>query len=114
MDKFIARENVKHLRHKLENGADGSTRATLLKLLVEEETHLGLTREQLSRLDHHIGRLRELTTRQVELIDGHKSRGQSTERAQLILETFNELMATYTAHRHRIKVALADKISRSA
>jgi hypothetical protein len=82
----------------------GSTRAALLKLLVEAETHLGLTREQLSRLDHHIGRLSELMTRQVEFIDGHKSRGAP----QLA-----ELMATYMAHRHRINVALAGPKSRT-
>jgi hypothetical protein len=85
------------------------TRGALLKLLVEEETHLGLTREQLSKLDHHIGRLSELMTRQVELIDGLQSRGQPAERAQMVLETFNELMATYMAHWHRM---LADQISR--
>ena len=45
-DKFVARENVKHYRRELENGVDEPTRATMLKLLVEQENHLGLTREQ--------------------------------------------------------------------
>jgi PAS domain S-box-containing protein len=108
MDRFVARENIKHFRHQLEKGADGSTRASLLKLLVEEETRLGLTREQLNKLERHISRLSELTARQVELIDGLQSRGQPAERAQMVLETFNDLMATYTAHQHRIKVALGD------
>ncbi len=60
MDQFIARENVKHFRRELENGADEQRRATLIRLLVEEENHLGLTGEQLSRLDRHIARLSEI------------------------------------------------------
>ncbi len=50
MDRFIARENVKHYRRELENGVHEPTRTTMLKLLVEEENHLGLTREQLFAL----------------------------------------------------------------
>jgi hypothetical protein len=65
MDKFIARENVKHFRRELENGVGEPTRATMLKLLVEEEIHLGLTREQLARLDHHIARLNEIMARHI-------------------------------------------------
>jgi hypothetical protein len=57
MDKFIARENVRHLRRELENGAEPNRRATMLRLLVEEENHLGLNREQLDKLDQHISRL---------------------------------------------------------
>ena len=38
MDKFIARENVRHLRRELENGVGEPTRPTMLRLLVGEET----------------------------------------------------------------------------
>jgi hypothetical protein len=54
VDKFIARENIKHYRRELENGVDEPTRATMLKLLVEEENRFGHTREELSKLDRHI------------------------------------------------------------
>jgi hypothetical protein len=41
----------------------------MLKLLVEEENHLGFRRERLGGLDHHISMLSEIMARQVELID---------------------------------------------
>jgi len=59
MDKFIARENVRHLRRELENGVGEPTRPTMLRLLVEEENHFGHNHEQLGKLDHHISRLRD-------------------------------------------------------
>jgi hypothetical protein len=33
MDRFIARENIKHYRRELENGLNKPTRATMLTLL---------------------------------------------------------------------------------
>ncbi len=108
MDRFVARENVKHCRRELENGVDGQARATMLKLLVEEENHLGLTREQLARLDHHIARLSEIMARHVDLMDKLQSIGERSERASMVLTTLNDLMAAYLVHRQRITAALAD------
>ena len=102
MDKFVARENIKHFRRELENGADEPTRATMLKLLVEELNHLGHNREQLAKLDHHISRLSEIMARHVELMDKLQFNGQSSERASMVLATYNDLMAVYIAHRQRI------------
>ncbi len=108
MDRFIVRENIKHFRHELENGVDEPTRVTMLKLLVEQENHLGLTREQLAKLDHHISRLSEIMARHVELMDQLQSIGQPSERASKVLTTLNDLMAVYIAHRQTITTALAD------
>jgi hypothetical protein len=108
MDRFIARENVKHYRRELENGVDGPTRATLLQLLVEEENHLGHTREQLSKLDRHIARLSEIMARHVELMDKLQSIGRPLERAPVVLATLNDLMAAYLTHRQWITAALVD------
>lgn len=108
MDQFVVRENVKHFRRELENGADEQRRAMLVGLLVEEENHLGLTREQLSRLDRHIERLSEIMARQVELIDNLNSLNAPTERAQIMLATLNDLMAAYIAHRQKISAALVN------
>jgi hypothetical protein len=38
VDQFIARENIKHYRREL---GWANARATMLRLLVEEENHLG-------------------------------------------------------------------------
>jgi rubrerythrin len=108
MDRFIARENIKHYRRELENGLNEPTRATMLRLLVEEENHLGFTREQLAKLDHHISRLSEIMARHVELTDKLQSNGQPSERASMVLATYNDLMAAYLAHRQTITAALAD------
>ena len=108
MDKFIARENIKHFRRELENGVDGPRRATMLRLLVEEENHFGLTREQLSKLDRHISLLSEIMARQVELIDKLQSLGSPLERAPMVLATLNDLMAVYLNHRQTIIAALGD------
>jgi hypothetical protein len=109
MDQFVARENIKHFRRELENGVDEPTRSTMLKLLVEEENHLGLTREQLAKLDRHVSRLSEITARHVELMDKLHSNGQSLERAWMVLTTYNALMEVYTAHRQRITDRLAEE-----
>ena len=108
MDRFIAQENVKHYRCELENGVDEASRATILKLLVEEENHLGHTREQLAKLDRHISRLSEIMARHVDLMDKLQSNGQSSEQASMVLATYNDLMAVYIAHRQTITTALAD------
>jgi rubrerythrin len=108
VDRFIARENIKHYRRELENGVAEPTRATMLRLLVEEENHLGHTREQLAKLDHHISRLSEIMARHVELMDNLQSIGQPSERASMVLGTYNDLMAVYIAYRQTITATLAD------
>ncbi len=87
MEKFVARENIRHFRHELENGVDQPRRETMLRLLVEEENALGLTREQLGKLDRHISRLSEIMARHFALMDNLRGLGQPTERAENILAT---------------------------
>jgi hypothetical protein len=108
MDRFIARENIKHYRRELQNGVDEPTRSTMLRLLVEEENHLGHTREQLGKLDGHISRLSEIIARHVDLMDNLQTIGQPSERASMVLATLNDPMAVYIAHRQKIKAILAD------
>jgi hypothetical protein len=112
MDRFIARENIKHYRHELENGVVEPTRATMLKLL--EENRFGHTREELSKLDRHISRLSEIMARHVELMDKLQSMGSPLNRAPLIVATLRDVMATYLVHRRRIIASLADGKTREA
>jgi len=42
MDRFIAEQNIAHFEHLLTTDIDADRRATLLKLLLLEETKLGL------------------------------------------------------------------------
>jgi predicted nuclease with TOPRIM domain len=108
MERFIAVENIKHYRRELENGVDEPTRATMLKLLVEEENHLGHTREQLAKLDRHISQLSEIMARHVDLMDKLQSMGRPLEQAPMVLATYNDLMAAYLMHRQTLTAALAD------
>jgi hypothetical protein len=59
---FDAEQNIQHLRRRLERGAEEVTRSVLLKRLLDEEKMLGLTQEQLRRIDQHINKLRQLRT----------------------------------------------------
>ncbi len=108
VDQFIAEQNVAHYRSRLHMGAEPVTRSVVLKLLLAEEEMLGLTREQLVRIDRHIEKLQRIIDQQQQRIDRFKFIGGDNDRALVMLATLNDLMATYQLHRQRITAALAD------
>ena len=87
----------------LETGVDELTRSTLLKLLLHEAEKSSPTGEELDIIDRHMAALRQLTYRQVELVE--KSQGHNAERALKLLATMNDLMANYQTLRRRITPA---------
>jgi hypothetical protein len=97
----MATQNVARLRHELENEPDEFTRSRLLKLLLYEAEKSRLTHQQLDRIDHHMAELRELTYRQVELVEKGNLKGQIVERAVKLLALLNDLMANYQTLRQR-------------
>ena len=99
----IATQNVARLRSELENEPDEFTRSRLLKLLLLEAEKSRLTSQQLDRIDCHMTELRELTYRQVELVQKGNFKGQIVERAVKLLATLNDLMANYQTLRRRIR-----------
>jgi hypothetical protein len=101
-DHFTATQNVAHLRRELENEPDEFTRSRLLKLLLCEAEKSRLTRQRLDRIDRHMAELRELTYRQVELVEKGKLKGQIVDRALKLLTLLNDLMANYQTLRRRI------------
>jgi hypothetical protein len=72
---IIAAQHVARLRGQLENEPDEITRSRLLKLLLLEAEKSHLTHQRLDRIDGHIAELRELTYRQVELVEKCKLNG---------------------------------------
>ena len=98
----IATQNVARLRGQLENEPDEVTRSRLLKLLLLEAEKSRLTSRQLDRIDCHMTELRELTYRQVELVEKANLKGQIVERAAKLLALLNGLMASYQTLRRRI------------
>ena len=103
----IATQNVANLRRQLENEPDEFRRALLLRLLLHEAEKSFLTRQQVDRIDSHMAELRELTYRQVELVEKGNLKGQIVERAAKLLALLNDLMANYQTLRRRIR-PLAD------
>jgi hypothetical protein len=98
----IATQNVARLRRQLENEPDEFTRSRLLKLLLLEAEKSRLTSQQLDRIDGHMAELRELTDRQVELVEKGDLKGQIVERAAKLLALLYDLMANYQTLRQRI------------
>jgi hypothetical protein len=45
MDRFVARENIKHFKERLETVTDDAERERLLKLLAEEEAKLKIAEQ---------------------------------------------------------------------
>ena len=101
----IATQSVAQLRRQLENEPDEFTRSRLLQLLLYEAEKSCLTRQQLDRIDDHMADLRELTYKQVELVEKGNSKGQMIERAAKLLALLNDLMANYQTLRRRISPA---------
>jgi hypothetical protein len=98
----IATQNVARLRRQLENEPDEFTRSRLLKLLLLEAEKSRLTHQQLDRIDCHMAQLREVTYRQVELVEKGNLKGQIVERAAKLLALLNDLMANYQTPRRRL------------
>jgi hypothetical protein len=99
---IVATQNVAQLRRQLENEPDEFTRSRLLQLLLYEAEKSGLTRKQSDRIDDHMAELRELTYRQVELVEKGNLKGQIVERAVKMLALLNDLTANYQTLRRKI------------
>src|SRR5215813_13147049 len=104
-----AEQNIQHLRRRLAYGAEEMTRSVLLELFLAEEKMLGLTQEQLRRIDRHIAKLRQLISEQAKRIERLASLGIDTGARRLVLATLNDLLAAYHVHRQRITAALVGK-----
>ena len=97
-----ATQNVARLRRQLETEPDEFTRSRLLELLLHEAEKSRLTHQQLDRIDYDMAELRELTYKQVELVENGDLKGQIVERAAKLLALLNDLMANYQTLRRRI------------
>jgi hypothetical protein len=101
-DGFVGTQQPSALRRRLENEPDEFTRSTCLKLLLHQAEKSCVTRQQLDRIDRHMAELRELTYRQVELVEKGTLKGPIVDRALKLLATLNDLMANYQTLRRRL------------
>ena len=67
----------------------------------------GLTHQQLTQTDQRIEQLRRIIAVQVDIVEKMKRIGVDSRRADLVLASLNDLMATYQVHRQKIAAALS-------
>jgi hypothetical protein len=100
---FVDRQNLTRFRRQLEDGVrKGPVRSLLLELLVEQEKRCGAGQEQLERVDRHIARLRQIIVGQTELIGQLRAKSLSTDRAEIVLDTLNDMMFAHLSFRQTI------------
>jgi hypothetical protein len=107
MDRFIARENIKHLRNRLWSEDDAVVRGSLQKLLVEEEDKFGASIDLLSDIDRHIDDGNHRIARQRDLVatmqrDGHAGLALATS----VLETMIDTQGLHERYRVHILAAV--------
>jgi hypothetical protein len=74
----------------------------LLGLPVEHERRFGISQEQLESVDRHIARLRQIIAGQTQLIGDLRAKGLAADRAEVALDTLNEMMFAHLSFRQTI------------
>jgi hypothetical protein len=107
MDRFIARENIKHFQDRLRVEIDPDMRSGLNKLLVVEEDKLGADFELLANVERHIADGNRRIKRQRAIVtdmqrDGHNGVVQ----ARVLLEGLLESQLLFKNYRRRILIEI--------
>jgi hypothetical protein len=110
MDKFIARENIRHFHDRLETETDPAIRSRLHRLLVEEEDKLGHNSEALHQIETHIADAKKRVNRQQSLVASIERDGRETIHALTLLTGLSETLLLFENRRHAILIAL-DRLS---
>ncbi len=106
MHKFVARENIRHFRDRLETETDPTTRSLLHRLLVQEEDKLGHDSEALREIENHIERAKGHVSRQQALVGSRERDGRDITQAVMLLNTFSETLLVIEVHREKILIEL--------
>ncbi|WP_063695416.1 hypothetical protein [Bradyrhizobium embrapense] len=92
MDKFITRANIDHCLDLLKaRDTPDETRATITRILIEEERKLGHEREQLEFAENRARACRERTERQRRLTDSLEPGSLERRQAESLLVSFEWL-----------------------
>ena len=107
MDRFIARENIRHFRDRLCIETDPDLRSRLHQLLVAEEDKLGADLELLTDVQRHISDGNHRIDRQRAIVanmerDGHNGLAQ----ARVLLEGLRESQLLLEEYRQRILITI--------
>jgi hypothetical protein len=90
VDRFIARENLKHFRDRLRCEVDPATRTTLHRLLVAEEDKLSADLGLVDDLEREISKCDAMIERQQALVAGIEVNGGDGAVARTLLEAIVE------------------------
>jgi hypothetical protein len=106
MDKFVARENIRHFRDRLETETDPTARSLLHRLLVQEEDKLGHNYETLREIENHITRAKEHVARQQAFLASIERNGHDTSQALALLNAYSETLLAFQNLREKISIEL--------
>jgi hypothetical protein len=105
---FIARKNVQHFRDRLRSEADPATRATLQKLLVQEEDKLTADLALVDDLEREISRCDAIIERQEALVVRLNSNGSDEATARTLLGALAETKTIHQQYRERVAIRIAN------
>jgi hypothetical protein len=101
MAQFVSDLNVARFLDKLRVERNPALRASLRRLLLEEEDKLG-SKERLGRVQHHIAEGRRRITRQKALIERLEAKGHDVKVAQGTLHNLIEIQEIFEQYRRTI------------
>jgi hypothetical protein len=110
VDKFIARENIRHFRDRVETETDPAVRSRLHKLLVVEEDKLGHNSETLYELETHIADGKKRVNRQQTLVASMERDGRDTTDALTLLTALSETPLIFENRRKAILIGLNQSV----
>jgi hypothetical protein len=102
MDKFVARENIRHFWERLETETNPTTRSLLHELLVQEEDKLGHNSEALQQIDNHIATAKGHVARQQACLASIEGNGHDTTQALALLNAYSETLLIFENQRKKI------------
>ena len=107
MDRFIARENVRHLRIRLCSENTPGVRSQLQKLLIEEEDKLGASYELLADLERHIDDGNRLIERQRVIVATMQRDGKAgQDAANSLLDALTDSQDLHTHYRKLVLIEI--------
>ncbi|CDX31821.1 conserved hypothetical protein [Mesorhizobium sp. ORS 3359] len=106
MDRFIARENIKHFVDRLQTETDDGIRATVQGLLIAEEDKFAKLSERLDMVDQNILRIADLATLQRARVNDMHPDGDGAALAHRHLENLEQLHELFVESRQLVVAAM--------
>ncbi len=110
MQTFVGINNVEHFADQLGSEGDPARRATLMRLLVEEEDRLGAGLEQLGVAQMRIAKGHRLIASQRAVVAQIEGAGRDPRPARELLATLVEVQSLFERYGHTIMQALSHRV----